>query len=142
MPGYELTGKVKVVLEPMSFPSGFTKREFVVTTEEDRFPQDIKFGCIKEKIALLDGVKPGQRVTVSFDIRGNESKGRYFVDLAAWRIAAPKANGNAADDDGPPLAEEEMTDSELEGDDFPQKGAASAKGDGTGSAATGDQVPF
>jgi len=31
---YELTGKVKVILEPKTFASGFTVREFVVTVED------------------------------------------------------------------------------------------------------------
>jgi hypothetical protein len=30
---YEMSGRVKVVFAPMSFASGFTKREFVLTME-------------------------------------------------------------------------------------------------------------
>ena len=40
-----------------------------VTVEDGRFPQDIKLECVKEKVRLLEGVEPGQRVTVTFDIR-------------------------------------------------------------------------
>ncbi len=86
MAAYELTGTVKVIMDMVKFDSGFTKREFVVTTDEDRYPQAIKFECVKDRCALLDSVKPGQRVTVSFDVRGNEFKGRYFVSLSAWKI--------------------------------------------------------
>ena len=82
---YELEGKIKVVEDTRSFPSGFTKREFVVTTEE-RFPQDIKLECIKEKCDLLNEYQPGDAVKVSFNLRGNEYNGRYFVNLQAWRI--------------------------------------------------------
>ena len=32
---FEMSGKVKVVFEPMTFASGFMKREFVVTMEDD-----------------------------------------------------------------------------------------------------------
>jgi hypothetical protein len=88
MPGYELTGTVKVVMDVVRFDSGFTKREFVVTTVEERYPQDIKFECVKERCELLNDVKPGQRVTVSFDLRGNEFKGKYFVSLSAWKVQA------------------------------------------------------
>lgn len=31
---YDLTGKVKLVQDPQTFKSGFTKREVVVTVEE------------------------------------------------------------------------------------------------------------
>jgi hypothetical protein len=83
---YQLRGRVKTVLELMTFDSGFTKRELVVTTDDDRYPQDIKFETVRDKTSLCDGLRPGQPVTVHFDIRGNEYKGRYFVNLNAWRI--------------------------------------------------------
>jgi len=82
---YEMTGTVKVVMDLMTFDSGFTKREFVVTTR-DKYPQDVKFETIRDKTSLCDGLEPGQEVTVYFDIRGNEYKDRYFVNLNAWRV--------------------------------------------------------
>jgi len=95
---YELTGTVKVIMDQVTFDSGFTKREFVVTTDEERYPQDVKFECVKDRCALLDAVKPGQRVTVTFDIRGNEYKERYFVSLSAWKVEAGAKQPDAADD--------------------------------------------
>lgn len=83
---YELTGKIKLIMEQQTFPSGFTKREFVVTTEED-YPQDVKFECIKDRCSLLDNVNEGDHLTVSFNIRGNEYNDRYYVNLQAWRIS-------------------------------------------------------
>lgn len=100
---YELNGTVKVVMDLMTFDSGFTKREFVVTTK-DQYPQDVKFQTVKDKTAMLDNLTPGQEVTVHFDIRGNEYKGRYYVDLSAWRIQTQDAGAAApAADDVPPL---------------------------------------
>jgi len=81
----ELNGKVKVVFETQSFPSGFTKREFVVTTEE-QYPQDVKFETVKDKTSLLDRYTAGDQVKVSFNVRGNEYQGKYFVSLQAWKI--------------------------------------------------------
>lgn len=108
MPTYDMTGTVKAVMDQQTFDSGFTKREFVVTTEDDRYPQDIKFECVKDKVSLLDDVKEGQNVTVTFDLRGNEYNGRYFVNLTAWRLASGEAAsspGPAAEssEEGPPL---------------------------------------
>ncbi|MCH6255489.1 DUF3127 domain-containing protein [Puniceicoccaceae bacterium K14] len=82
---YEMEGTVKVIEDTQTFSSGFAKREFVVTSE-DKFPQDIKFECTKEKIELVDKLKAGDKVKVSFNIRGNEYKGRYYVNLQAWRV--------------------------------------------------------
>ena len=116
MPTYGLTGTVKLVMDQQTFPSGFTKREFVVTTEGEKYPQDIKFECLKDKTSLLDEVQPGQRVNVSFDLRGNEYKDRYYVNLVAWKLDnAGEASAAPADEEGPPVEalaepEEEMGD--------------------------------
>ena len=83
---YQLQGTIKLINEVQSFNSGFTKREFVVTDQDDKYPQDVKFECIKDKCALLDGYSVGEKVNVSFNIRGNEYNGRYYVNLQAWRL--------------------------------------------------------
>ncbi len=103
---YDLTGKVKVVLDPKTFGSGFTVREFVVTVEDGKFPQEIILQCVQEKVGLLDAVQPGQEVTVSFDIRGRESRdGRYFNNLTAWRI---QPAGGGKGDERPPVSDADV----------------------------------
>jgi len=117
---YEMVGKVKLLFDAMSFPSGFTKREFVVTSE-DRYPQDIKFECVKERITMLDNISAGDNVTVSFDLRGNEYNDKYYVNLVAWKI-----EGGAGG---------EAVPSEVSGDEVPLPDEASAPADQ-------DDVPF
>ena len=90
MASFELTGKLKVVLDVQTFNSGFTKREFVVTTEE-QYPQDVKFELIKDKTSLIDSFKPNDNIKVSFNLRGNEYNGKYFVNLQAWRLETAAA---------------------------------------------------
>lgn len=97
---YEASGKIKVINETQSFASGFTKREFVVTTAVDKYPQDLKFEVVKDKCAMLDKFKVGQDVQVSFDIRGNEYNGKYYVNLSAWKIQP--AGGQPASDGSEP----------------------------------------
>ena len=89
---YEMTGSVKTIFEPMTFPSGFSKREFLLTMEDD-YPQDVKFTCIKERAAQLDNVTPGERVSVSFRIRCREWQGKYFIDLEGFRINKKEGDG-------------------------------------------------
>lgn len=91
---YDLTGKIKLIQEPQTFGSGFTKREMVVIVEDGKYPQEINLEFVQDKIALLDGLQPGQEVTVTFDIRGREYNGRYFNNLQGWKIAA--ADSSAA----------------------------------------------
>jgi hypothetical protein len=97
-------------MDQQSFDSGFTKREFVVTTDDDRYPQEIKFECVKDKVSLLDNVLAGSRVTVTFDMRGNEYNERYYVNLTAWKIEQTSGTGPSSSGaggglpvDGPPL---------------------------------------
>ena len=81
----KINGKIKLIMDSQSWDSGFTKREFVVTTNE-QYPQDVKLEFIKDKTTLLDGLSEGEEVEVSFNVRGNEYNGKYYVNLQAWRL--------------------------------------------------------
>lgn len=84
---FELTGTVKHILDLQEFASGFTKREFVVEVPDGNYPQMIKFETVKDRTKLLDDVTIGDEVQVTFDIRGNEYKERFYVNLNAWKLA-------------------------------------------------------
>lgn len=106
---YEMKGTLVKMMDRQDFPSGFFKRDFVVRTEE-QYPQDVKFTLVKEKVDFLDAFQEGQALTVSFDIRGREYNGNYYVDLNAWRLtaaegAAPSAPAAATNDAPKPLPE-------------------------------------
>ena len=109
-------------MDPQTFASGFSKREFVVTAEDGKFPQDIKFECLKEKAELLNGLEEGDPVKVTFDLRGNEYKDRYYVNLTAWRVekqgaaAVPAGAPAVGDDDRPPLPSDDVAPDD---DDLP-----------------------
>lgn len=92
---YETRGSIKWIGDLQSFPSGFTKREFVVTTAHDKYPQDLKFEMVKEKCSLLDSFGLGEEVAVSFDIRGNAYNGKYFVNLSCWKLQRDAGAGAA-----------------------------------------------
>ena len=102
---YELTGTVKVILEEKTFGSGFNVREFVITTEADMYPQDICLQCVKDKVEMVDRLKVGDSVKVSFDLRGREYQGRYFVNLNAWKIegTGDSTGENNSSDVSPPF---------------------------------------
>jgi len=87
MSKYELTGAVRLIHDPQTFASGFTKREFVVETG-DKYPQLIKLECVKDGVKHLDGIRVNDVVNVSFDIRGSEYKERHYVNLVAWKVTA------------------------------------------------------
>jgi len=110
---FELNGIIKLLADKQTFQSGFEKREFVITTQE-QYPNDIKFECVNDKIAILDPLKTGDKVNVKFRIRGNEYQGRYYVNLNAFDVKLNEENVNK------PKKEEIPTiDLDEENDDLP-----------------------
>jgi len=113
---YDLTGKVKLIQDPKTFDSGFTKREMVVIVEDGKYPQEINIEFVQDKVALLDTLQPGQAVTVTFDIRGREYNGRYFNNLQGWKIVtAEDESTNSQEGLSPPYP----TPSDFGDDDIP-----------------------
>ena len=68
-----------------TFDSGFSKREFVITTS-DQYPQDVVMSFFKDKTKVLDSFVIGDDVTASFNVQGNEYNGKYYVNLTAWKM--------------------------------------------------------
>lgn len=113
---YELSGKIKLIQDPKTFDSGFTKREMVVTVEDGKYPQEINLEFVQDKAALLDSLHAGQDVTVSFDIRGREYNGRYFNNLQGWKVVTSNDAPSAAmDEQSPPFP----SPSDFADDDIP-----------------------
>jgi len=112
---YELTGKVKLIQDPQTFNSGFTKREMVVTVEEGKYPQDINIEFVQDKVSLLESVQPGQQITVMFDIRGREYNGRYFNNLVGWKVQSASSSDPY---DQTPVYDTNIPDTDY-GDDVP-----------------------
>lgn len=105
---FELEGTLKLLLDTQTFASGFSKREFVVEVSDGKFPQMIKFECVKDKIAMLDKVGIGDTVKVSFDIRGSEYKDRFYVNLNAWKIARTGGGQGGDYDEEPPRGQSSL----------------------------------
>ena len=106
---FVITGVVKSLFDVMTFASGFSKREFLVSID-DEYPQDVKFTCFKERISSLDRVNVGDRVRITFSIRCREYKERYYTDLEAYRVDLMEADGSAVeyDDLEPPMDDDIM----------------------------------
>ena len=83
---FDITGTIKEIFEVQTFANDFKKKEFLLTTENDKYPQNIIFGCLKDKIELLESIKAGDTVKVHFDISCREWNEKYFVNLNAWKI--------------------------------------------------------
>ena len=87
----KLSGVVYKVFDTVKVSDTFTKREFVIETE-DKYPQKVKFELTQDSCKKIDNLKEGETVTVYFNVRGREWENKkkeqlvYFVSLNAWRV--------------------------------------------------------
>lgn len=83
----EITGTFVLVGQTESVgQNGFTKRLLVVQNE-DQYPQKLPIDFVKDKTSLLDNIQVGQKVTVSINLRGSESNGRWFAQIQGWKVS-------------------------------------------------------
>ena len=85
----KIKGKLKLIGDTQEIGSkGFIKRETVLTTDDAKFPQDLKIEFLKDNCSKLDAFSLGEEVTVSVNLKGSEWNGKYFVSLTGWKIEA------------------------------------------------------
>ena len=88
----QIIGTVYRIFEIQQINATFRKREFVVEySENPNYPQYIKFEAIQEKCDDLNNIKIGDRVEVSFNLKGRkwinpQNQEIFFNTLDAWRI--------------------------------------------------------
>lgn len=82
----EVTGQLVVLNATEKVSDKFSKRLAVVKTEGD-YPQTIPVEFTQDKTSVLDKYKVGDNVTIEFNLRGNEFKGKYYASLQGWKIS-------------------------------------------------------
>jgi hypothetical protein len=81
-----IKGAIKLINDVKVISDKFSVREFVVTTPDAKYPQDILFQTINDKMDVLESLGVGQQVEVSYNVRGREFNGRYYNTLDAWKV--------------------------------------------------------
>jgi len=81
-----IKGAIKLINPIKVISDKFSVREFVVTTPDAKYPQDILFQTINDKMDVLESFGVGQQVEVSYNVRGREFNGRYYNTLDAWKV--------------------------------------------------------
>jgi hypothetical protein len=90
----EILGKIKVLGLDTKVSDKFTKRDVVVTTDE-QYPQDISVQFVQDKCELLDAYKVGDDVKIGINLRGREwvnpqGVAVYFNTIQGWNISHVK----------------------------------------------------
>lgn len=88
----ELKAKIHEIGAVQQVSETFKKRDLIVEyAENTTYPEYIKFETIQDKTALLENLKVGDDIEVSFNLRGRPwtdkaGKTSYFNSLVVWRI--------------------------------------------------------
>lgn len=95
-----LSGKLTVIDETKTFGAKFTKRNFVIQTDE-KYPQSIQLELHGEAVSQVDRYKIGTNVECEINVRGRawespSGETKYFNTLVCWKM---KAIGGSLDND-------------------------------------------
>jgi hypothetical protein len=84
----ELTmkGAIKLINPIKVISDKFSVREFVIVTDDAKYPQEVIFQTVNDKMDVIAPYGVGQMVTVSFNVRGREYNGRYYNTLDAYKV--------------------------------------------------------
>lgn len=79
--------RVVAVGDEQTFPSGFRKREILVTDDDPKYPQTFPVEFSGDNTDRSAAFAPGDHIAVEFSIRGHQTAaGRAFVTLRGFRV--------------------------------------------------------
>ena len=92
----EVKGKIKFIGATQQVSDKFSKREIVVSTDE-QYPQHISIEFNQDKCAILDKYSVGDDVEVGINLRGREwtnpqGETKYFNSIQGWNIKKDSVN--------------------------------------------------
>ena len=80
-----IKGAIKLIKDVNVISDKFSVREFVITTA-DKYPQEIIFQTVNDRMDIIAPYGEGQVVEVSFNLRGRQVGEKYYNTLDAWRV--------------------------------------------------------
>ena len=125
-----LTGTLQVIGPIQSFgTNGFRKRDIVVSEDDTKYPNPVKFTLKKDYCELADNFHEGDKVTVTASINGREwtnpktNATQYFIDLDAYKLEdadGAKSGGKKGNKAPAPVTTDELSyDAGADMDDMP-----------------------
>lgn len=114
----EISGKVDQVLEKVSGEGRngtWIKQTFVMETE-GQYPKKVCFDAWGDKVDTVQNLKPGDPVTVHFDIESREYNGRWYTNAKLWKLDVGSSHGGDIPGAPPPI---EYIPEDQDDDDLP-----------------------
>jgi hypothetical protein len=115
---FEIEGVLHKKFDTENKTDTFQAREMILEIQDGNYPQFIKFQLVQDRCSLIDNYSEGQKIKVSFDLRGREWNGKYFTNLNAWKVQEADTPSDAPDN-FPTANDEPINLDQQEDDDLP-----------------------
>jgi hypothetical protein len=91
----QLTGIIKVIKPIQQVSATFSKREFVIETNE-QYAQTIQLELHGDRVDIIDSFAEGQEVECHLNLRGRmwvnpQGEEKYFNTIVCWKIQLPNS---------------------------------------------------
>ena len=118
----QIKGMIKAIFPTIQVSEKFTKRDVVITTTTDMYPQDILVQFTQDKCAVLDLYKSGDEVDVDYNLRGRQwispqGEAKYFNTIEGWRISLASGASPIPQDVQKTVPVEQLAPTQEQGDD-------------------------
>jgi single-stranded DNA-binding protein len=92
----QLNGIIKVIKPIQQISATFSKREFVIETNE-QYAQTIQLELHGDRVDIIESFTEGQEIECHINIRGREwvnpqGETKYFNTIVCWKIQLPNTN--------------------------------------------------
>lgn len=87
--GYK--GTVTHLFDVQTISDKFRVRRVVLSDNAEKYPQEVIFQAVNDRVGLLDGVKVGDVLDVDYNLRGRRTTGKdgqpaFYNALDIWRV--------------------------------------------------------
>ena len=91
----QITGIIKVIKPIQQVSATFSKREFVIETNE-QYPQTIQLELHGDRVDIIDSFMEGQEVECHLNLRGRlwvnpQGEEKYFNTIVCWKLQLPNS---------------------------------------------------
>lgn len=110
---FDITAPIHFIGQTQQITEKFRKRDCVLLLDKDsKWPQTVPLTFTGDRCDRLDEFNEGEVVKITFNLRGREHKGKFYGELAAFKIdlvgdkakrqpTPPSGGGYGPDDDIP-----------------------------------------
>jgi hypothetical protein len=83
---FKLEGAIITKLPAKQVSEKFRVLEFILKVDSDKYPQEVKFQLVNDKIYLLDFIQVNDTVELVFELRGRAYKETHYNTLNVLEV--------------------------------------------------------